>query len=58
MNNMKSLITMMNAMKYYKFEKLVQEEETIQEQISSDMAMPAFQKMLGTIRQKFFLYRG
>ena len=55
---MKSLITMMNAMKYYKFEKLVQEEETIQEQISSDMAMPAFQKMLGTIRQKFFLNRG
>ena len=58
MNNMKSLITMMNAMKYYKFEKLVQEEETIQEQISSDMAMPAFQKMLGSIRQKFFLNRG
>ena len=55
---MKSLITMMNAMKYYKFEKLVQEEETIQEQISSDMAMPAFQKMLGSIRQKFFLNRG
>ena len=58
MNNMKTLITMMNAMKYYKFEELVQEEETIQEKISSDMAMPAFQKMLGSIRQKFFLNRG
>ena len=58
MNNMKSLITMMNAMKYYKFEELIQEEETIQEKITSDMAMPAFQKMLGTIRQKFFLNRG
>ena len=58
MNNMKSLITMMNAMKYYKFEELVQEEDTIQEKISSDMAMPAFRKMLGSIRQKFFLNRG
>ena len=58
MNNMKSLITMMNAMKYYKFEELMQDEDIIQEQISSDMAMPAFQKMLGTIRQKFFLNRG
>ena len=58
MNNMKSLITMMNAMKYYKFEELMQEEDIIQEQISSDMAMPAFQKMLGSIRQKFFLNRG
>ena len=58
MNNMKSLITMMNAMKYYKFEELMQDEDLIQEQISSDMAMPAFQKMLGTIRQKFFLNRG
>ena len=58
MNNMKTLITMMNAMKYYKFEELIQEEETIQEKITSDMAMPAFQKMLGTIRQKFFLNRG
>ena len=58
MNNMKTLITMMNAMKYYKIEELMQEEEVIQEKISSDMAVPAFQKMLGTIRQKFFLNRG
>ena len=55
---MKTLITMMNAMKYYKIEELMQEEEVIQEKISSDMAVPAFQKMLGTIRQKFFLNRG
>ena len=54
---MKTLITMMNAMKYYKLEELVQ-EDSIQEQISSDMAKPTFQKMLGTIRQKFFLNRG
>ena len=54
---MKTLITMMNAMKYYKIEELVQ-EDSVQEQISSDMAKPAFQKMLGTIRQKFFLNRG
>ena len=58
MNNMKSLITMMNAMKYYKLEELVKEEKSIQEKISSDMEKPAFRKMLGTIRQKFFLNRG
>ena len=55
---MKTLITMMNAMKYYKIEELMQEDDNIQEKISSDMAVPAFQKMLGTIRQKFFLNRG
>ena len=55
---MKSLITMMNAMKYYKIEELMQEDDMIQEKISPDMAVPAFQKMLGTIRQKFFLNRG
>ena len=58
MNNMKTLITMMNAMKYYKIEELVKEEKSIQEKISSDMEKPAFRKMLGTIRQKFFLNRG
>ena len=55
---MKSLITMMNAMKYYKFEDLIQEEETIRDQISADMAAPAFQKMLRAIRQRFFLTHG
>ena len=58
MNNMKTMITMMNAMKYYKIEDLMQREDIFQEEVSSDAAMPAFQKMLGTIRQKFFLYRG
>ena len=58
MNNMKSLITMMNAMKYYKFEDLIQEEETLRDQISADMAAPAFQKMLCAIRQRFFMTHG
>ena len=57
MNNMKTLITMMNAMKYYKFEELMK-EDAIQEKISADLATPAFQKMLGTIRRKFFLNHG
>ena len=35
---MKSLITMMNAMKYYKFEELIQEEESIQEKIIAERA--------------------
>ena len=55
---MKTMITMMNAMKYYKIEELMQEEDIFQEKIASDMAMPAFRKMLGTIRRKFFLNRG
>ena len=55
---MKTMITMMNAMKYYKIEELMQNEDIMQEKVSSDMTMPAFQKMLGTIRQKFFLNRG
>ena len=55
---MKTLITMMNAMKYYKLEELIHEDDTIREKIASDMTVPAFQKMLGTIRQKFFLNRG
>lgn len=54
---MKTLITMMNAMKYYKFEELMK-EDAIQEKISADLATPAFQKMLGTIRRKFFLNHG
>lgn len=58
MNNMKSLITMMNAMKYYTFEELVQEDETFQEKLAQDMTMPVFHKMKGSIRHKFFLNRG
>ena len=54
---MKTLITMMNAMKYYKFEELMK-EDAIQEKISADLATPACQKMLGTIRRKFFLNHG
>ena len=55
---MKNLITMMNAMKYYKVEELMKEEEGLQEKISSDMTLSDFQKMLGTIRRKFFLNHG
>ena len=58
MNYMKNLITMMNAMKYYKYEELIQEDENFQEKLAQDMTMPAFHKMKGSIRHKFFLNRG
>ena len=55
---MRNLITMMNAMKYYKFEKLVQEGEDFQEKLNEDMNRPAYHKMVEAIRNKFFQKRG
>ena len=58
MNNMKSVITMMNAMKYYKHEELFHEREGMEEKLSQDMNHPAFHKLVAKIREKFFLNRG
>ena len=58
MNHMKTLITMMNAMKYYKFEELVQEPDGFQDKLSRDMNRPVYHKLMDSIRQKFFLNRG
>ena len=55
---MRNLITMMNAMKFYKFEELVHEGDSIQEKLSMDMNRPAFSKLVEKIRDKFFLNRG
>ena len=55
---MKNVITMMNAMKYYKYEELFREHEDMQEKLSQDMNQPAFSKLMDKIREKFFLNRG
>ena len=55
---MRNLITMMNAMRYYKFEELVQEDENFQEKLNEDMTRPAYHKMVEAIRNKFFQKRG
>ena len=52
---MKNLITMMNAMKYYKYEELIQESEDFQDKLSREMNRPTFHKLMGKIRDKFFL---
>lgn len=54
---MKSVITMMNAMKYYKFEELLQDSDSIQEKLSQDMNQSGFRKLVEKIRDKFFLNR-
>ena len=54
---MKSLITMMNAMKYYKHDELIQENEDFQEKLTQDLALPIYHKMMDKIREKYFLNR-
>ena len=55
---MKSMITMMNAMKFYKNTDLVHEREHVQKKLSQDMSLPAYQKLVDRIRAKHFLNRG
>ena len=55
---MRNLITMMNAMKYYKVEELLRESDNFQEKLSQDISRPAFGKLMEKIRDKFFLNRG
>ena len=55
---MRNVITMMNAMKFYKFDELVRERDEIQEKLSKDMDRPGFHKLMEKVRAKFFLNRG
>ena len=51
---MKSLIAMMNAMKFYKTTELVNDAEELQEKLSQDISAPAYRKMLDKIHAKHF----
>ena len=54
---MKSLIAMMNAMKFYKTTELVNDAEELQEKLSKDISVPAYQKLIDRIQAKHFLKR-
>ena len=51
---MKTLIAMMNAMKYYKHNDLVHNSENIQEKLSQDLDPRAYRKMIDKIHAKHF----
>ena len=53
---MKTLITMMNALKFYKREELL-EGEALQEKLSEDLNRPKYHKVMEMIREKYFLNR-
>ena len=54
---MKNLIAMMNAMKVYKTNELVHHRENVQEKLSADISLPAYQKLMDRIHAKYFLKR-
>ena len=51
---MKTLITMMNAMKHYDHHELLREDSGIQEKLSQDISAPAYRKMIEKIHAKHF----
>ena len=51
---MKNMIAMMNAMKYYKHNDLVNDSDAIQEKLSQDLSVPAYRKMIHQIHAKHF----
>ena len=52
---MKSMIVMMNAMKYYKHEDLIPEDSDVREILAQEMSLPAYRNVTGKIRRKYFL---
>ena len=54
---MKNMIAMMNAMKYYQNPALVHDGDAIQEKLSKDISVPAYQKLIDRIQAKHFLKR-
>ena len=51
---MKSLIVMMNAMKHYKHDDLIRQEEGFQEKLGQDISVPAYRKLIEKIHAKHF----
>ena len=52
---MKSLIAMMNAMKHYKHDELMN-EDGLQEKLGQDISAPAFRKLVDKIHTKHFRF--
>lgn len=51
---MKTMIAMMNAMKYYKHDKLVHDGDAVREKLSQDINVRAYRKMIDKIHAKHF----
>ena len=49
---MKNLIIMMNAMKRYNHDELMNEESGIQEMLNQDVNVPTFRKLLDMVHNK------
>ena len=54
---MKNMIAMMNAMKVYKADQLIHNRDAMQEKLSQDISLPAYQKLVEKIHAKHFLKR-
>lgn len=52
---MKTMITINNALKYYKEQELLSNSETYKEKLSEDLNEAAYRKMLGKICGKYFI---
>ena len=51
---MKTIIAMMNAMKFYKHDELIHNSDDLQEKLSQDLSVPAYRKMIDKIHTKHF----
>ena len=51
---MKTMIAMLNAMKFYKHTDLVNDSEALQEKLSQDLNPRAYRKMINRIHAKHF----
>lgn len=54
---MKTMIAMMNAMKFYDTTELVNDRDNMQKKLSQDINVPAYQKLVEKIQSKHFLKR-
>ena len=53
---MKNLIIMMNAMKRYNHDELMNEESGIQEMLAQDVSVPTYRKLVDKIHTKHFRF--
>ena len=52
---MKTMITMMNAMKVYSTNELVNDRDNMQKKLSQDIDAPAYEKLVSKIKGKLHL---
>ena len=53
---MKSLIIMMNAMKHYKHDDLVNQDSGVQEMLGQDISAPNYSKLVDMVHNKHFRF--